>query len=54
MYLSDTFARLVKVNVFPVFAVHAHSLLGRISITIFLELELSHAVKQLGQVTCHL
>ena len=48
VYLSHTFAWLIKVNILSILAVHAHGLLGGFTFLILFEFELSHAVKQLG------
>ena len=53
LHLSHAHAGPVKVHVLPVLAVHAQGLLGRLA-ALLVELQLGHAVEQLGQVLGHL
>ena len=53
-YLSNTLAWFIKVHVLSIFAVHAQGLFGRLAFCVLLEFELSHTVKQFGQVTGNL
>ncbi len=49
LHLADTEARLVKVHILCVLAPHAQGLISHLtSLLLLLELQLCHAVKQLG------